>query len=64
MLILWNSLELKKNHGNELEKARDLFYALMDTGFIYETSPRKKVMWTLMCPDQCPGLSDCYGEEF
>ena len=56
-------LELKKNHGNELEKARDLFYALWIPD-LFMKRVQEKGMWTLMCPDQCPGLSDCYGEEF
>lgn len=56
-------LELKKNHGNELEKARDLFYALWIPD-LFMKRVQEKGMWTLMCPDECPGLSDCYGEEF
>jgi len=56
-------LELKKNHGNELEKARDLFYALWIPD-LFMKRVEEKGMWTLMCPDECPGLSDCYGEEF
>ena len=56
-------LELKKNHGNELEKARDLFYALwIPDLFMKRVQDNGK--WTLMCPNECPGLSDCYGEEF
>ena len=56
-------LELKKNHGNELEKARDLFYALWIPD-LFMKRVQDKGDWTLMCPDKCPGLSDCYGEEF
>ena len=56
-------LELKKNHGNELEKARDLFYALWIPD-LFMKRVQEKGNWTLMCPDECPGLSDCYGEEF
>ena len=56
-------LELKKNHGNELEKARDLFYALWIPD-LFMKRVQDKGNWTLMCPDKCPGLSDCYGEEF
>ena len=53
-------LELKKNHGDEEMKARDLFYALWIPDLFME---RVKVNgeWTLMCPDECPGLSDVYG---
>lgn len=56
-------IELKKNHGNELEKARDLFYALWIPD-LFMKRVQDKGNWTLMCPDKCPGLSDCYGEEF
>ena len=56
-------LELKKNHGNELEKARDLFYALWIPD-LFMKRVQEKDNWTLMCPNKCPGLSDCYGEEF
>jgi len=56
-------LELKKNHGNELEKARDLFYGLWIPD-LFMKRVQEKGMWTLMCPNECPGLSDCYGDEF
>ena len=56
-------LELKKNHGNELEKARDLFYALWIPD-LFMKRVQEKGNWTLMCPNECPGLSDCYGEDF
>ena len=56
-------LELKKNHGNELERARDLFYGLwIPDLFMKRIEQNEK--WSLMCPDKCPGLSDCYGQEF
>ena len=56
-------LELKKNHGDEERRARDLFYALwIPDLFMKRVEENKK--WTLMCPDKCPGLSDCYGEKF
>ena len=56
-------LQMRKNHGDEEMKARDLFYALWIPDLFME---RIKVngKWTLMCPDECPGLSDVYGEEF
>ena len=56
-------LQMRKNHGDEELKARDLFYALWIPDLFME---RVKVngKWTLMCPDECPGLSDVYGEEF
>ena len=56
-------LELKKNHGNELERARDLFYGLWIPDLFMERV-ESGGEWTLMCPDECPGLSDCYGSEF
>jgi ribonucleoside-diphosphate reductase subunit M1 len=60
---IFDFLELKKNHGNELERARDLFYGLwIPDLFMKRVESGGK--WTLMCPDECPGLSDCYGEEF
>ena len=56
-------LELKKNHGNEQERARDLFYGLWIPDLFMERV-EKGHEWTLMCPDECPGLSDCYGSDF
>lgn len=56
-------LNLKKNTGDEEMRARDLFYALWIPSLFME---RVKVNgeWSLMCPDVCPGLADCYGDEF
>ena len=56
-------LEMKKNHGDENERARDLFYALWIPDLFMERI-QLDGKWTLMCPDKCPGLSDCYGDEF
>ena len=56
-------LELKKNHGNELERARDLFYGLWIPD-LFMQRVEKGEEWTLMCPDECPDLSDHYGEDF
>ena len=50
-------LEMRKNTGNEEERARDLFYALLDSRPVYAPSPENGE-WTLMCPDECPGLQD------
>ena len=56
-------LQMRKNHGDEELKARDLFYALwMPDLFMERIKANGK--WTLMCPDECPGLSDVYGAEF
>lgn len=56
-------LQLKKNHGNEEERCRDLFYGLWIPD-LFMKRVQEKGQWTLMCPDECPGLSDCYGDEF
>ncbi len=56
-------LEMRKNHGDEELKARDLFYALWIPD-LFMNRVKNNGMWTLMCPDECPGLSDVYGEEF
>lgn len=56
-------LDLKKNHGKEEMRARDLFYAMwMPDLFMKRVEQNEK--WTLMCPHECPGLFDTYGEEF
>jgi len=56
-------LELKKNHGDEELKARDLFYALWIPDLFMERI-KSNGKWSLFCPHECPGLSDCYGQEF
>jgi len=56
-------LELKKNHGNELERARDLFYALWIPD-LFMKRVKADGDWSLMCPHECPGLSDVYGQDF
>ena len=56
-------LDLKKNHGDEEMRARDLFYALWIPNLFME-KVEQDLEWCLFCPDKCPGLSDCYGEEF
>ena len=56
-------LELRKNHGDEEMKARDLFYALWVSDLFMERV-KNNHKWSLMCPDECPGLSDVYGKEF
>lgn len=58
-----NFLELKKNHGDEEMKARDLFYALWIPDLFMERV-KTNGDWTLMCPDECPGLSDLHSDEF
>lgn len=56
-------LELKKNHGDEELKARDLFYALWVSDLFMERV-KDNAKWSLFCPNECPGLSDVYGEKF
>jgi len=56
-------LEMKKNHGDEEMRARDLFYALWIPDLFMKRVMENK-QWTLMCPDKCPGLSDVYGDKF
>lgn len=56
-------LDMRKNHGEEDLKARDLFYALW-TPDLFMERVKANGEWTLMCPDECPGLSDVYGDEF
>jgi len=60
---IFNFLECRKNHGAEEERARDLFYALWIPD-LFMKRVHKDAEWSLMCPNECPGLADCYGEEF
>ena len=60
---IFDFLELKKNHGNELERARDLFYGLWIPD-LFMKRVQEGGKWNLFCPDECPGLSDIYGKEF
>jgi len=56
-------LQMRKNHGDEELKARDLFYALWIPDLFMERV-KSEGTWTLFCPDECPGLADVYGDEF
>jgi ribonucleotide reductase alpha subunit len=56
-------LEMKKNHGDEELKARDLFYALWISDLFMERV-RDNLKWSLFCPNECPGLDNVYGESF
>jgi ribonucleoside-diphosphate reductase alpha subunit len=60
---IFDFLDLKKNHGKEELRARDLFYALW-TPDLFMKRVKENGDWTLMCPHECPGLSDVYGDEF
>ena len=56
-------LELRKNFGNEEDRARDLFLALWVPD-LFMRRVRDNATWSLMCPNACPGLSDVFGDEF
>jgi ribonucleotide reductase alpha subunit len=56
-------LQMRKNHGDEELKARDLFYALWIPDLFMERV-KADGEWTLMCPDECPGLADVWGADF
>jgi len=56
-------IEIRKNHGNEEERCRDLFTAMWIPD-LFMKRVQDDGEWSLMCPDECPGLSDVYGEEF
>lgn len=56
-------LELRKNHGDEELKARDLFYALWVSDLFMERI-KENGKWSLFCPNECPGLADVYGDDF
>ena len=56
-------LEMRKNHGDEEMRARDLFYGLWIPD-LFMTKVKNNEEWCLFCPHKCPGLADCYGAEF
>lgn len=60
---IFDFLDLKKNHGKEELRARDLFYALWISDLFMKRVENNEE-WTLFCPNEAPGLADCYGEEF
>jgi ribonucleoside-diphosphate reductase alpha chain len=60
---IFEFLDLKKNHGKEENRARDLFYALWISDLFMKRVEAGDV-WSLFCPNECPGLSDVYGAEF
>lgn len=60
---IFDFLDLRKNHGKEELRARDLFYALWIPDLFMERV-ESNGDWTLMSPDECPGLFDSYGDEF
>ncbi len=60
---IFDFLDLKKNTGKEEMRARDLFFAMW-TSDLFMKRVQEDSTWTLMCPNECPGLYDVYGEEF
>lgn len=56
-------LQLKKNHGKEERRARDLFYAMW-TPDLFMKRVSENGNWSLFCPNEAPGLHECWGEEF
>jgi len=60
---IFDFLDLKKNTGKEEMRARDLFFAMW-TSDLFMKRVQEDTTWTLMCPNECPGLYDVYGEEF
>ncbi|MGB1168317.1 MAG: ribonucleoside-diphosphate reductase subunit alpha [Flavobacteriaceae bacterium] len=60
---IFDFLELKKNHGKEEMRARDLFYAMW-TPDLFMKRVEENGEWTLMCPNECPDLYNVHGEEF
>jgi ribonucleoside-diphosphate reductase alpha chain len=60
---VFDFLDLKKNHGKEEQRARDLFFALWIPD-LFMQRVKENGEWTLMCPHECPGLSDVHSAEF
>lgn len=60
---IFDFLDLKKNHGKEEQRARDLFYALWIPD-LFMKRVKANGTWTLMCPKECPGLADTHSEAF
>jgi len=63
MLMCFEFLDLRKNHGKEEMRARDLFYALWVSDLFMERVEANED-WSLFCPHEAPGLADCWGKEF
>jgi len=60
---VFDFLQLRKNHGKEENRARDLFYALWVPD-LFMKRVKADADWTLMCPSKCPRLFETWGEEF
>ena len=61
---IFDFLEMRKNHGDEELKGRDLFYALWIPDLFMERVKENNGKWSLFCPNECPGLIDVYGSNF
>lgn len=60
---VFDFLQLRKNNGNEEERARDLFLAMWVCD-LFMKRVKEDGLWSLMCPDECPGLVDSWGKDF
>jgi len=60
---IFEFLDLRKNHGKEEMRARDLFYALWVSDLFMQRVEANED-WSLFCPNEAPGLADCFGDEF
>ncbi|RZM15860.1 MAG: ribonucleoside-diphosphate reductase subunit alpha, partial [Pedobacter sp.] len=60
---IFDFLDLRKNHGKEEMRARDLFYAMWICD-LFMKRVEADGQWSLFCPNEAPGLQDCYGDEF
>jgi ribonucleoside-diphosphate reductase alpha chain len=60
---IFTFLDIRKNHGKEEMRARDLFTALWIPD-LFMQRVEQEADWSLFCPNEAPGLFDCYGEEF
>ncbi|KAG0576264.1 hypothetical protein KC19_5G067700 [Ceratodon purpureus] len=60
---IFDWLDLRKNHGKEESRARDLFYGLWISD-LFMRRVQDNGVWSLFCPNEAPGLADCWGEEF
>ena len=60
---IFDFLDLKKNHGKEEMRARDLFYAMWIPD-LFMKRVEQDGQWTLMCPNECPGLCDVHSDAF
>ena len=60
---IFDFLDLRKNHGKEEARARDLFYGMW-TPDLFMKRVEADGDWSLFCPHECPGLGNCWGKEF